>query len=66
MGDVINLKQFRKAKERAAKKKQAEENRSKHGTPKAERSLKKAREDKEDAKLAGHRLTGEDDDREPA
>ena len=66
MGDVINLKQFRKAKERAEKKKKAEENRSKHGTSKAERSLKKAREEREDVEHAGHRLGGEDDDREPA
>ncbi len=66
MGDVINLRQFRKAKERAAKEKAAKENRAKHGTTKAERSLTKASEEKEDAKLAGHRLTGEDDDREPA
>ncbi|MEM8688906.1 MAG: DUF4169 family protein [Pseudomonadota bacterium] len=66
MGDVINLRQFRKAKERAAKEKAAEENRAKHGTTKAERTLKKARDESEEAKLSGHRLTGEDDDREPA
>ncbi len=66
MGDVINLKQFRKAKERAEKEKKAEENRAKHGRRKTDRVLQEAKDKKDDAALSGHRLDHEDDGREPA
>ena len=66
MGDVVNLKQFRKAKERAEKQKAADENRAKHGRSKAEREHQRAKEEKQDAALSGHKREIEDDDREPA
>ena len=66
MGDVVNLKQFRKAKERAEKQKAAEENRAKHGRSKAERELQRAKDEKEEASLSGHQRDIEDDGREPA
>lgn len=66
MGDVINLKQFRKAKERAEKEKRAEENRAKHGRTKGERALQETKDKKQDATLSGHKLDHEDDGREPA
>ncbi len=66
MGDVVNLKQFRKAKERAEKQKNAEQNRAKHGRSKADKKKKTAEEEKQDALLSGHQLERGDDDREPA
>lgn len=66
MGDVVNLRQFRKAKERAEKEKAAAEKRTKSGRTKAERALKKAEDEKKDAALSGHQLDHEDDGREPA
>lgn len=66
MGDVVNLKQFRKAKERAEKQKRAEENRAKFGRTKADRERQRASEEKQDASLSGHQLEHEDDGREPA
>ncbi|NNF78556.1 MAG: DUF4169 family protein [Rhizobiales bacterium] len=66
MGDVVNLKQFRKAKERAEKQKTASEKRAKHGRSKAEREHQRAKDEKQDATLRGHQRDIEDDDREPA
>ena len=37
MAEVVNLRQFRKARARAEKEAQAEENRTRHGRSKAER-----------------------------
>jgi len=56
MGEIVNLKRVRKAKTRAAKEETAAENRIRHGTSKAERSLTKARSEKRDEDLARHRL----------
>ncbi len=39
MGDVVNLRQFKKTKARSEKEKQAEQNRLSHGRTKAEKSL---------------------------
>lgn len=46
MGDVINLRQFRKDKERAEKQKAAEQNRLSFGRTKAEKNLTQARNEK--------------------
>ena len=54
--ELINLRRARKAKERSEKEKTAEANRILHGTPKALRNLEKARKDKADQGLSGHRL----------
>ena len=62
MSEIINLNRARKAKERAEKEKTAETNRVLHGTPKALRNLQKARKDKADQGLSGHKMEkGEDD-----
>ena len=47
MVDPVNLNQFRKAKAKADKVRQASENRAKHGRTKAETSLEKARAEKQ-------------------
>jgi hypothetical protein len=62
MVDIINLKRARKAKEKAEKEKTAQANRVLHGTPKTLRNLQKARKDKADQGLTGHRLENDKDD----
>ena len=62
MVEIINLNRVRKAKMRTEKAKTAEANRVQHGTPKALRNLQKARKDKADQGLAGHRLENDKDD----
>ena len=62
MAELINLNRARKARTKAEKEKTAEATRMLHGTPKALRNLEKARKDKADRGLTGHRLEkGEDD-----
>ena len=61
--EIINLRRARKTKDRAAKEKTAEANRVLHGTPKALRNLEKARKDKADQGLSGHKLQNEGDDK---
>ncbi|MCD2176604.1 DUF4169 family protein [Rhizobium sp. C1] len=46
MGDVVNLRQFRKRADRAEKEKTAEQNRLAHGRTKAEKSLTRALNEK--------------------
>ena len=55
MADSINLRRARKAKDKAAKAKTADANRVAHGTPKNLRDLAKARADKEQRNLEGHK-----------
>jgi Domain of unknown function (DUF4169) len=62
MIEIINLNRARKAKKRTEKEKTAEANRVLHGTPKALRNLQKARKDKADQGLSGHRLEKEEND----
>ena len=62
MVEIINLNRARKARTKAEKEKTAEANRVLHGTPKALRNLEKARKDKADQGLAGHRLENDKDD----
>jgi hypothetical protein len=59
--EIINLRRARKAKDKAEKEKTAEANRILHGTPKTLRNLQKARKDKADQGLSGHRLEDEKD-----
>ena len=56
MAEIVNLNRARKARSKAEKEKTAETNRVLHGTPKALRNLEKARKDKADQGLSGHRL----------
>nr|WP_250810504.1 DUF4169 family protein [Neorhizobium tomejilense] len=61
--EIVNLRQFRKAKERLEKEKEAEQNRLTFGRAKAEKSLTKARNDKAEKGLEQGRLEkpGKDD-----
>lgn len=60
-GEIVNLRQARKAKTRAEKEKQAEQNRLTFGRNKAEKSLTRALNEKADRLLDQGRLTrGED------
>jgi hypothetical protein len=61
MAELVNLNRARKAKTKADKEKTAEANRVLHGTPKAVRNLQKARKDKADQDLSGHKLENEKD-----
>ena len=56
MAEIVNLNRARKVKAKADKEKTAEANRIKHGTPKTLRNLTKARKDKADQTLSGHKL----------
>jgi hypothetical protein len=60
MGDVVNLKQFRKRVEREQSAKQAEANRARFGRTKPERALDKKRTKRESDLLDQHRVDGED------
>jgi hypothetical protein len=51
----VNLRQYRKRKQREDKARAAEANRVAHGTPKAVSELAKARADKAAKTLEGHR-----------
>ncbi len=62
MAEIVNLRRARKAKAKAEKEETAQANRVLHGTPKAVRNLQKARKDKADQGLSGHRLENEKDD----
>ncbi len=54
MSKLVNLNQFRKAKARADKRRQSDENAFKFGRSKAQRSLDQARTDKARRELDGH------------
>jgi hypothetical protein len=56
MGDVINLRQFRKSKERADKEKSAGQNRITFGRTKAEKTLTHARNEKSEKTLDQGRI----------
>lgn len=51
MGDVVNLRQFKKTKARSEKEKHAEQNRLSHGRTKAEKSLTSAINEKAEKAL---------------
>jgi hypothetical protein len=56
MAEIVNLRRVRKAKSRAQAEEIAAQNRARHGTSKATRSLTKARSEKAAAILDSHRL----------
>lgn len=60
--DVVNLRQFRKAKTRTQKEKQAEQNRLTFGRSKAERNLTDARNAKAEKTLDQSRLDRPEDE----
>ncbi|MFC1672845.1 DUF4169 family protein [Pseudomonadota bacterium] len=59
MADVVNLNQFRKAKARADKTKQAHDNRVKFGRTKAEKTKDAAERDAHERGLDGHKFDEE-------
>lgn len=54
-GDIINLRQARKAKVRADKEQTADENRRRHGRTKGEKKAEKSAQTKADQHLDGHK-----------
>lgn len=61
MGDVINLNQVRKARQRQEKSRTASENRAKFGRTKADRQREAAEADRIARELAGKRSSPPDD-----
>jgi hypothetical protein len=60
MGDVVNLKRFKKRTERKQSAKQAEANRTRFGRTKSERVLEERRTKRASELLDQHRIDGED------
>ena len=60
MGDVVNLKRFKKRTEREQSAQQAEANRARFGRTKSERALDEARNKRSSDVLDQHRIDGED------
>jgi hypothetical protein len=60
MGDVVNLKRFKKRTERDQSAKQAESNRARYGRTKSERTLDEKRAGRASDLLDQHRIDGED------
>ena len=54
MAEIVNLNRFRKAKDKATQKAEADANAVKFGRTKAEKRLEEARKALEDRKLDGH------------
>ncbi len=61
MGEIVNLRQARKRRDRDARDKTADANRVKHGLSKAEKVLGATRRELEAKKLEGHRLEPDGD-----
>ena len=62
MGDVVNLRRARKARDRASAEVQAEQNRIAFGRTKAERKLTEAKKTLAERRLEGHRLSDDKDE----
>jgi hypothetical protein len=60
MGDVVNLKRFKKRTEKEQSAKQAETNRARFGRTKSERTLEERRASRAGELLDQHRIDGED------
>jgi hypothetical protein len=60
MGDVVNLKRFKKRAEREQSAKRAESNRARYGRTKSERALDEKRAGRVGELLDQHRIDGED------
>jgi len=60
MGEVVNLKRFKKRTERKQSAKQAEANRTRFGRTKSERVLEEQRTKRASELLDQHRIDGED------
>ena len=62
MGEVINLRQVRKARARAEAEAKADTNRIAFGTPKEAKTLQQKRKTLEETRHEGHRLEGPGDE----
>jgi predicted kinase len=60
MGDLVNLKRFKKRNERAQAEKQADTNRIRFGRTKSERTLDERRTSRANDHLDQHHIDGED------
>jgi hypothetical protein len=60
MGDIVNLKRFRKRAEREQSAKQAEANRTRFGRTKSQRVIEERRAERASDLLDQHRIDGED------
>jgi hypothetical protein len=60
MGDLVNLKRFKKRSERAQATKQADTNRIRFGRTKSERALDELRASRANDHLDQHHIDGED------
>jgi hypothetical protein len=60
MGEVVNLKRFRKRTEKAQLAKQADANRARFGRTKSERTTDERRASRANDVLDQHRIDGED------
>ncbi len=60
MGDIVNLKRFKKRAERRQAEQQAETNRARFGRTKTERAIDERRTDRASELLDQHRIDGED------
>lgn len=60
MGDIINLKRFKKRAERHRSEQQADANRARFGRTKSERVVDEKRSDRANEVLDQHRIDGED------
>ena len=60
MGDIVNLKRFRKRAEREQSAKQAEANRTRFGRTKSQRVLEERRAERAGELMDQHRIDGED------
>jgi hypothetical protein len=60
MGDIVNLKRFKKRNEREQSAKQADANRARFGRTKSERALDEMRANRADKILDQHRIDGDD------
>lgn len=66
MGDIVNLRRARKARDRASAEAQAEQNRIAFGRTKAERKLTEAKKTLAERRLEGHRLSDDPDGKHKA
>lgn len=64
MAEIVNLRRVRKAKARKGKEAVADANRTKHGVAKPARDLAKARAEKAEREIEGHKLTEGQNDKE--
>ena len=60
MGDIVNLKRFKKRAEREQSAKRADANQTRFGRTKSERILEQRRADRANDLLDQHRIDGED------